>query len=220
VIARGVDTQLFSPARRSAQLRSTWGLGERDVAVIYVGRMAPEKNMPLIFEAFGRIRCRVPDARLVLVGDGPQRQELQRRYPDHVFAGMRLGEDLAMHYASGDVFLFPSLTETFGNVTLEAMASGLAVVAFDYAAAREHIRHGQSGMLAACSDAAGFAARAVQAAADRNLRSALAAGARNVAANVSWDHVVDTFIDAVSELAINHRAFQYAQESADASVAE
>jgi glycosyltransferase involved in cell wall biosynthesis len=203
VVARGVDTQLFSPARRSEQLRRTWDVDADNVAVLYVGRLAPEKNMPLVFETFERIRSVVPDARLVLVGDGPQRHDWQRRYPDHVFAGMRVGEDLACHYASGDVFLFPSLTETFGNVTLEAMASGLAVVAFDYAAAREHIQHGQSGMLAACDDRAGFAALGVQAAADAQLRAVLGAGARLTATNVSWDQVVDTFIDAIAELAIN-----------------
>src|SRR5689334_13499660 len=209
VIARGVDTELFSPARRSDDLRRTWNLGERDVAVLYVGRLAPEKNMPLVFQAFDRIRANDSHARLVLVGDGPQREDWQRRYPQHVFAGMRLGEDLARHYASGDVFLFPSLTETFGNVTLEAMASGLAVIAFDYAAAREHIWHGRSGMLAACNDASGFAELAVQAASDAPLRARLGAGARMVAANVSWDHVVDTFIGAVSEIVINP-AIEYA----------
>ena len=134
VVARGVDTRLFDPVRRSAALRRQWGAGEDDPVAIYVGRIAPEKNLPLVLSAFAAMRQRAPRARLVLVGDGPARAQLQRQHPEHVFAGMRVHEDLACHYASGDVFLFPSVTETFGNVTVEAMASGLAVVAFDYAA--------------------------------------------------------------------------------------
>ena len=84
--------------------------------------------------------------RFVLVGDGPLGAALRRDHPDLVFAGFRTGDDLAAHYASADVFLFPSETETFGNVTLEAMASGLAVIAYDYAAARVHIENGTSGL--------------------------------------------------------------------------
>src|SRR5437879_12039408 len=99
--------------------------------------------------------------RFVLVGDGPQRAALQKRHPDLVFCGAIIGADLAAHYASADVFLFPSETETFGNVTLEAMASGLAVVAYDYAAARVHIENGVTGALAHPGDARGFVDAAV-----------------------------------------------------------
>ncbi len=136
VIARGVDTALFDPARRDPRLRASWGAGPDDVVLLHVGRLAAEKNLPAVLAAYEK----VGPAKLVLVGDGPMRRELQARYPGVAFAGTRSGEDLAAHYASGDVFLFPSLTETWGNVTLEAMASGLAVVAFDYAAAAEVVR--------------------------------------------------------------------------------
>ena len=122
---------------------------------------------------------------------------------------MRYGEDLAAHYASGDVFLFPSLTETFGNVTLEAMASGLAVVAYDYAAAREHIKHGHSGMLAGFDDAEAFSGLAVQVAADSDLRSRLQYGARMAASSVTWEQVVDVLAATLSELVLK-------QERADA----
>ena len=84
----------------------------------------------------------------MVVGEGPLRAELQSAWPDAVFAGQRTGEDLAAHFASADLFLFPSLTETWGNVTIEAMASGLAVVAYDCAAAEEIIRHGENGLKA------------------------------------------------------------------------
>ena len=138
---------LFDPARRSEALRASWGAGPDTLVLLHVGRLAPEKNLAAWSRRLERCARRRRTARLVLVGDGPCAAELQARCPDAIFAGMRSGEDLATHYASGDVFLFPSLTETFGNVTLEAMASGLAVVAFDYAAAAEVVRHGASGLL-------------------------------------------------------------------------
>jgi glycosyltransferase involved in cell wall biosynthesis len=206
VVARGVDTALFDPMRRSAALRRAWGLGPDDLAVIHVGRLAPEKNLPLALSAFAAIRRARPDARLVLVGDGPARERLERAEPAHWFAGMRTGEDLAAHYASGDLFLFPSQTETFGNVTLEAMASGLGVVAYDYAAAREHVTHGESGLLAPFADARAFERNAVRAATDRRLLAALRRGARVSAERVSWDHVIDGFAYALARLASSAEA--------------
>lgn len=191
VVARGVDTELYSPARRSQALRESWGVrGDAPIA-LYVGRLAPEKNIPVVLEAFAAMRQRSPDARLVLVGDGPERASLERRYPEHVFAGMKIGEELATHYASADVFLFASVTETFGNVTLEAMASGLAVVAFDYAAAREHIRHGESGLLAPFGDAAAFVALAADLVRTPERFHPLGGAARSAAEAVSWEHVHD-----------------------------
>lgn len=118
VVARGVDTRLFHPAKRSAALRAQWDAHAQQPVAMYVGRLAPEKNLPVLLEALSAIRSVRPDARLVVVGDGPERAALEAAYPYVIFAGMRVGEDLAAHYASGDIFLFPSVTETFGNVTL------------------------------------------------------------------------------------------------------
>jgi glycosyltransferase involved in cell wall biosynthesis len=201
VVARGVDTALFDPARRSAELRRSWGLGPDDLAVLHVGRLAPEKNLPLVLSAFEAIRQRRPDARLVLVGDGPARSRLEGSHPAHLFAGMRTGPDLAAHYASGDLFLFPSQTETFGNVTLEAMASGLAVVAYDYAAAREHLVHAENGLLAGLGDAGGFERNAVRAATDPRLMAAIRREARLTAERVSWEHVIDALSGALVRVA-------------------
>jgi glycosyltransferase involved in cell wall biosynthesis len=152
LLPRAVDTDLFRPERRDQTLRAQWGLAATDLAVIHVGRVAPEKNLDLAVRAFKAIRQREPTARFVIVGDGPTRAALAARHPDIVFAGIRRGEDLARHYASADLFLFPSLSETFGNVTLEALASGVPVVAFDYGAARAHIHDARAGMLAPRSD--------------------------------------------------------------------
>src|SRR5690606_22808273 len=106
VLSRGVDTTLFNPARRSETLRQSWGAGPDDPGVIHVGRMAAEKNLGLAVEAFAAFRARVPQAKFVLVGDGPERAPVAAKHPEFHYAGMRRGEDLAAHYASADVFLF------------------------------------------------------------------------------------------------------------------
>jgi len=193
VVARGVDTSLFHPSRRSPELRRQWGVADGDLVVLYVGRLAAEKNLSLVGETYRRIRERNPRARLVFVGDGPERAALQTRFPEAIFAGMRTGEDLARHYASADVFLFPSTTETFGNVTLEAMASGLAVVAYDYAAARDHLRHGENGLLAPLDDAREFVRQAERLATNPVDVARFGLAGRDTAERVDWEDVHDRF---------------------------
>ena len=190
MIARGVDTALFDPARRRETLRAGWGVGPDDPVLLHVGRIAAEKNLNALAEAYAAARVRAPRSRLVLVGDGPARAEMQARCPDAIFAGTRRGEDLANHYASADVFLFPSLTETYGNVTLEALASGLAVVAFDYAAAAETIRHGNNGLLAPIGDADEFAALAASTVSNLPHARQMGSHAREIALKLGWDLVV------------------------------
>jgi glycosyltransferase involved in cell wall biosynthesis len=203
VVSRGVDTALFTPRHRSSQLRGAWGAGSGDLVAVYVGRLAPEKNLPLTLSAFEAMRQVNPRLRLVLVGDGPERAALQARYPHHVFAGMRVGQDLAAHFASGDIFLFPSATETYGNVTMEAMASGLAVVAYGYAAAAEHIRHETSGLLARFDDAAEFTRLATELATDPVRVKRLGAAARTVTEKLDWSWIVTDFESALIELAFD-----------------
>jgi glycosyltransferase involved in cell wall biosynthesis len=190
VLGRGVDRDLFSPARRSEALRRAWGAGGDDPVVIHVGRLAPEKNIGLAIAAYRALQQTCAAARFAVVGDGPARAALQAAHPDLIFCGAQTGEALAAHYASGDVFLFPSETETFGNVTLEAMASGLAVVAFDYAAARAHIRPGWSGVLVPRGDARAFVERAADLARSPDAVRALGRQAREDVAAVDWAHVV------------------------------
>ena len=201
VVGRGVDAQRFDPARRSVAMREGWGAGPDDLVLGYVGRLAPEKNLGAVLAAFEAVKAVQPRARLVFIGDGPLRAELHARAPDAVFAGQRSGDDLAAHYAGLDVFLFPSLTETFGNVTTEAMASGCAVVAFDSAAAGELIRSGVNGWLAGPGLESDFVAAARVAALDANARTAVAEAARATARRLDWSDITARF-EAVLETAI------------------
>lgn len=193
VVARGVDATLFGPAHRSAALRAEWGAGAEDTVIIHVGRLAREKNLAALIATWERISAADPRARFVFVGDGPARDSLCARCPGAIFAGVRRGEDLARHFASGDLFLFPSLTETFGNVTLEAMASGLAVVAYDYAAAGAHIAHSESGVLVPFGDDSLFVQHAAALARDVPRMRGLGVRARARAEELSWERVVGQF---------------------------
>lgn len=197
VLGRGVDAQRFSPARRDPALRARWQAGVHERVMLYVGRLAAEKNLPLALHTFERLAARHPGLRMVVVGDGPLRESLARAHPQARFVGMQTGDALARHYASADVFLFPSLTETFGNVTLEALASGLAVAAFDTGAAGLHVRDGHSGCLAPPCEGLD-AADAFLGAADRALQaaqpgSALRQQARQAALRADWGRVQRRF---------------------------
>ncbi len=182
-----------SSIRAAAILRCArnGGIDGHGFAALYVGRLAGEKNLPLAVRAFRRIQQVRPKARFVFVGDGPLRERLQRENPDFIFAGIQRGDALARHFASGDLFLFPSRSETFGNVTLEAMASGLATVAFDYGAARQYLRHGVSG--AAVNEDAAFIESAVRLAEDDALRQGMGAAAHASMQQLHPERVVADF---------------------------
>ncbi len=201
VMGRGVDTDLFHPARRSETLRASWGASAQTPVAIYVGRMAAEKNLPLAARAFTAFLKQHPEGRCVFVGDGPRLNAMRDEFPEFHYAGMQKGEDLAAHYASGDVFLFPSLSETFGNVVLEAMASGLPTVAFDYAAPRLLIQTGKTGWLAAFQDESAFLEQAQTAASDLQALqpgSEMRLAVRQAALSFSWQRVIAQFEDELS----------------------
>lgn len=193
VLGRGIDTRLFNPQKRCDALRREWGAGEKDTVFIYVGRLAREKNIDTVLSTYLRLSQGNPRARLVLVGHGPDYQRLYERHEGVVFVGSRTGEELARHYASADIFLFPSMSETFGNVVLEAMASGLAVVAYDEAAAGIHIRHGENGMLAESDDVAGFLRHSSTLLNNHSYRQEIGRTARQSMEGISWESVADEF---------------------------
>jgi glycosyltransferase involved in cell wall biosynthesis len=141
-----------------------------------------------------------PRVKLVVVGDGPERVRAQTRYPDAIFVGARYGSDLAAHYASADIFLFPSMSETYGNVTVEALASGLAVVAYRYAAAAEHIRSGENGVAIDYGDREAFIRAAIDLASRQDVRTRLGERARATMVRVDWHQIVCQFESALTAL--------------------
>ena len=211
LLPRAVDTKLFDPGRRDHALRAQWGVGERGLVAIYVGRIAPEKNLDLAVRAFRRLQDELkqksrPDARFVWVGDGPARAKLQQDNPDFIFCGIQRDEVLARHFASGDLFVFPSHSETFGNVTLEAMASGVPTIAFDYGAAREHLRDGVHGAAIADGDDAGFVRAVVRIGTDTALRTGMGLAGREAISGLRPEQVAADFDALLQELAARRRA--------------
>ena len=207
VVGRGVDTGLFDPARRDPALRAEWGLPQGSEqgsgpACLYVGRIAPEKNLDTVVLAFEAIAAKHPGARMIWVGNGPSLGELRKKHPRHVFAGPRMGLDLARHYASADLFLFASLSETWGNVIGEAMASGLGVVAYRRAAGAALIRHGVNGLAPLEGHQGEFINSALHLADDSALRAAVSAMARqSMLESLGWDAICNQMEKVLSAAA-------------------
>ncbi len=191
VVPRGVDTEHFSPQFRSEFLRQSWGAGPTTQVLLSVGRLAVEKNLDTVVRCYQNLRAKQLPVILVIVGDGPLRQALEKSCPEAIFAGQKTGRELAEYYASADLFIFPSLTETFGNVTIEAMASGLAVIAYDHAAAGQLIVHGQNGMLIAVQQEYALSAAAAQVIEDSELRYGIRTQARQTAVDHDWNSVLN-----------------------------
>lgn len=201
VLSRGVDTRQFGPERRSGALRAAWGAAPEDPVVIHVGRVAPEKNYPLLFRIYAAMRAAEPRCRFVVAGEGPLRRRLRRDHPECIFVGFFSREEIGRHYASADIYVHASLTETFGNVLTEAMASGLAVAGFNYAAAAQFIRDGESGLTAPCDRPDLLEAAAVRLAADPALRRRLAQAARPAVEALAWEKVVADFEGELLQIA-------------------
>lgn len=204
VCGRGVDAVRFNPAQRDPALRRAWGADDTTPVLFYAGRIAAEKNVALALRVFETLRQVAPQWRFVLVGDGPARARLQARHPAATFAGVQRGEALARHYASADAFIFPSLTETFGNVTLEALASGLPVLAFDCAAASLHVQHRRSGWLAPPGDETAFGQLALDALSAGAPPPPMRAAARARALAAAWDDVLQGFEQQLLHAAVEH----------------
>jgi glycosyltransferase involved in cell wall biosynthesis len=201
VVARGVDTKLFNISKRDTSLRISWGATENTKILISVGRMAPEKNLDQVLKTYEALKHTDQAFKLVMVGDGPLRSQFQQRYPDIIFPGMLSQSNLAAYYASSDLFVFPSQTETFGNVTLEALASGIPVLAFDCAAARDWVQTGINGWLVAESNPEGFAAQAVDIFNSKDALDRITQSTRQQVVHLDWDQIAEqvesVFWDAI-----------------------
>jgi glycosyltransferase involved in cell wall biosynthesis len=198
--SRGVDTDHFSPDRRREDLRKEMAPGAERI-LLYVGRLAPEKRVDVLLEAFPRIReVMGPGVALVLVGDGPWMDHLKERATEGVhFLGYRTGIPLAEAYACGDLFAFPSDTETFGNVVTEALASGLPTVAPAKGGVLDSVIPGSTGSLFEPGNPAAMAEEVISILSNEPLLQALSRGARDHALARSWSSILDQLLDDYEE---------------------
>ncbi len=192
---RGVDTEQFSPSYREESFKARHGLAGKTL-LLYVGRLSLEKNLGALVDMYARLKTIHDDLALMLLGEGPQREELERRgLPDVVFGGVLHGQELSRAYASADVFVFPSLVDAGPMVILEAMASGVPVVVFNEGGAKDAVTHGETGLVA--GDVRDFAECVRTLVSDPPLRSRLGAQARRRAEDQRWDRVFDDLMAAL-----------------------
>ena len=193
ILPRGLDTALFHPSRRDRRIWEKFGIHNGDVVLLYVGRVSKEKDLDVAAAAYRKLRDAGQPVRLVITGDGPYLPELRGRFPDVHFTGYLAGEELARAFASADVFVFPSTTDTFGNVVIEAMASGLPVVVSDQGGPCELVEDGVTGFVTKSLDAESFASAAGNLIADHPLREQLSANARRAVENRDWNEAFQKF---------------------------
>jgi glycosyltransferase involved in cell wall biosynthesis len=199
VLGRGVDRDRFSPEKRDFDLREEWGAGEDCPVAIFVARISPEKNLKLLSRAYQALQEKDPRTVCVVIGDGPSFEGFEEKNPNVICQRFLRGNALARAYASADILLFPSLTETFGNTVTEALASGLVVVGFDYAAAQMHIEDGKNGLLVPFGDEEQFLQTA------RESLSFVSNGSMRLSAvesvsEVTWERVIKKFESLVYSL--------------------
>ena len=191
---RGVDLGHFTPAHRSDAWRASQGFSPSDTVVAFISRLVKEKGLNVFVDVIRRLQAGSAPVRALVVGDGPERASLENELPGAVFTGHLGGVELATAYASSDVFLFPSETETFGNVTLEAMASGLAVVAADAAGTASLVDDGTTGLLCPPRDHDAFLEATRRVVRDADLRARLGAAAVEAARHYDWAEVLGRMV--------------------------
>lgn len=207
VVARGIETHMFHPSKRSDALRDSWGANPQTIVLLSVGRLAAEKNLDLTLQTYQALVAAGRPVKMVFAGDGPMRATLEAKCPGAIFAGMCTHEQLAHLYASADLLLFPSLTETFGNVTLEALSSATPVLAFDCAAAGEFISDKKNGWLVNRDDPQAYVHRALEITRDKHTLIQAREFTRPSIEHLGWDEI------AGQAEAIFHRAIEIGQRS-------
>ncbi|WP_445114956.1 glycosyltransferase family 4 protein [Acinetobacter sp. WZC-1] len=203
VVGRGIDVERFSAKRRSEQLRKKWGVCDDTTVMLYVGRLSPEKEINVVIDAYAALKQQgQKKVKLVVVGDGPDRARLEKMpgAEQAIFTGSLSGTQLAEAYASADVFAFASQMETFGNVVLEAMASGLPVVAYDYTCAQQQVRHDVTGWLCPLGQVDQLKQLMMQLPGNRVLHR-MGQQAMHDVQNIGWQHPVQQLEQALYRVA-------------------
>lgn len=203
--ARGIDLDLFNPEKRDMEWRRKVGFADDDIVVTFVSRLVWEKELRTYIDSVKNLKKINPKVRAMVVGDGPAREEAESLLPEAHFTGFATGEDLARAYASSDVFLFPSHTETFGNVTLEAMASGLPCIVADAIGSKSLVDDGVNGYHAEKESVEDFTSKLKLVIEDEEKRLAMAAKSREMAMDYQWDKINGGLVENYREALQNHK---------------
>ncbi|MBO6524981.1 MAG: glycosyltransferase family 1 protein [Balneolaceae bacterium] len=187
--ARGIDTERFNPGKRDMEWRRSVGFDDDDIVVTFVSRLVWEKELRTYIDSVSRIQKKYPKVRALIVGDGQARKEAEQLLPNGHFTGFAKGEDLARAYASADIFLFPSHTETFGNVTLEAMSSGLPCIVADAIGSKSLVDNGVNGFWAKKESVDDFTNQLEKVVADSEMRIKMGKTSRKMAMEYEWDSI-------------------------------
>jgi glycosyltransferase involved in cell wall biosynthesis len=194
--SRGVDREQFNPQRRDLQWRRSLGIADGDMVIAFLGRIVMEKGLDVFADAIHAFGTFGMNHRVLVIGEGPARPWFEEQLPDAIFVGEQTGHDLARALASTDVLLNPSITEAFGNVTLEAMACALPVVAAEATGATNLVRHGITGMLVDGSSPDEFADALAAYASDPDMRRRHGEAGLAVAKTMDWDTINSAVIRA------------------------
>jgi len=206
IFSRGVDTYNFNENLRSIKLRKQLGVNDK-IVLLYVGRVAMEKDINVLLESYTRILSLFENkVTLIITGNGPELSRCKKSFPRcTIFTGFKKGKELAEIYASCDIFVFPSPTETFGNVVLEAMASGLPVIAANAGGVKDTVKNRINGLLFKAGDVRELANSIIELIENKNLRDSLKDNARKTVLERSWKNVFDGLVDNYEEVIINNR---------------
>lgn len=194
--SRGIDHDRFNPARRDLAWRRSLGIGDDEVVVSFLGRLVLEKGLGIFAEVITELKRRGVPHRVLVIGEGPARQWFADHVPDAVFTGFLAGNDLGRAVACMDVFFMPSVTETFGNVTTEAMAAGVPVVAARATGAVDLVADGVTGFLVPPTDVRAYADAIQRLAEDAGLRKSAGKAGQIAAQPFVWDRVNEAVLDA------------------------
>jgi phosphatidylinositol alpha 1,6-mannosyltransferase len=203
--ARGINHDRFAPSRRSDDYRARLGIDTREVVIGFCGRLVMEKGLDVFADALDQLTLMKVPHRVLIIGEGPAREWFQSRIPHGFFTGFLTGDDLAQAMASMDVFFNPSVTETFGNVTLEAMASGIPVVAADATGSQNLIKEGFDGRLIQPGEVGQFATALAQYCSDVALRDSHGAAAHDSSLKYDWNRINEKVLDHYRELIMSQK---------------
>jgi glycosyltransferase involved in cell wall biosynthesis len=206
IFSRGIDSEKFNPELRSEDLRRQLGINNK-LVFLYVGRVSPEKDLDILIDAYREVYNKYGDKiALVVTGEGPYLDKCKNDFPKGtIFTGFKKGKELAQIYASSDIFVFPSSTETFGNVVLEAMASGVPVIGADAGGVKNTIKHKINGLKFKARHVNELIDLMVELIEDEDLRNTLSINARNTGLRRSWNKVFNGLMDTYNDILLNKK---------------